>query len=428
MSSENAIRFAGDVTIEKLELVSLNGFGQDVTNQIVAFEIYEDIFSPFITGTLALRESIDYAGLFPLVGEEYINIRIKTPTFDDKNMMIDDQFFIYKMTNRNMVGDRNVIYELHFISREAIVDMNKRISKSYEGNISDLAKEILSDKINGLETSKNILIEPTENSTKYISNYWSPVKNLNFLAECAKNGKEVPNYLFFENRYGFNFGSLDTLSLSGIKQSFTYDQYYRQINEDGTSIRNIEEQYKRIIEIDIPMLFDYIDNVQSGMLASRQITHDLTTKKYKSLTFDSYDYFEKHNSLNGNRTITSKGLRAYNSFIMQNLNHWGNFNGYHSTGPSYSAQKRISLLKQAQQNKITITVPGRMDYTVGEKIFLNLNKFNPIKDSDNHDDIVDKIFTGQYLISSINHVIDREKHECVMEVIKDSYIFNLENE
>ena len=227
MSSENAIRFAGDVTIEKLELVSLNGFGQDVTNQIVAFEIYEDIFSPFITGTLALRESIDYAGLFPLVGEEYINIRIKTPTFDDKNMMIDDQFFIYKMTNRNMVGDRNVIYELHFISREAIVDMNKRISKSYEGNVSDLAKEILSDKINGLETTKNILTEPTENSTKYISNYWSPVKNVNFLAECAKNGNGVPNYLFFENRYGFNFGSLDTLSISGIKQSFTYDQYYR---------------------------------------------------------------------------------------------------------------------------------------------------------------------------------------------------------
>jgi hypothetical protein len=39
----------------------------------------------------------------------------------------------------------------------------------------------------------------------------------------------------------------------------------------------------------------------------------------------------------------------------------------------------------------------------------------------------DKIFSGTYLIAAINHYIDKEKHECHMELIKDSFIINLNN-
>ena len=65
-----------------------------------------------------------------------------------------------------------------------------------------------------------------------------------------------------------------------------------------------------------------------------------------------------------------------------------------------------------------------MDYTVGSKVYLNLNKFATISEVDN--DFQNKIFSGNYLIASINHSIDKEKHSCVMELIKDSYIIDLE--
>ena len=84
-------------------------------------------------------------------------------------------------------------------------------------------------------------------------------------------------------------------------------------------------------------------------------------------------------------------------------------------------------MKQAESTKIQITVPGRTDYTVGDKVKLTLNKFNPIKTSDTDDDIIDNLFSGNYIISTINHMIDREKHECYMELIKDSYIVNFNN-
>ena len=56
---------------------------------------------------------------------------------------------------------------------------------------------------------------------------------------------------------------------------------------------------------------------------------------------------------------------------------------------------------------------------------MRLNKFNPIESIDTSKDTLDNMFSGNYLISAINHFIDREKHQCHIELIKDSYIVDL---
>ena len=72
----------------------------------------------------------------------------------------------------------------------------------------------------------------------------------------------------------------------------------------------------------------------------------------------------------------------------------------------------------AEANKINITVPGRTDYTVGQKIAVVLYRVEPASKKDK--DLTDKMFSGYYLIAAINHVINKEKHECYMELIKES--------
>jgi len=85
----------------------------------------------------------------------------------------------------------------------------------------------------------------------------------------------------------------------------------------------------------------------------------------------------------------------------------------------------MSQLRQAEATKIQIVVPGRTDYTVGQKVRVKLNKFNPIEGADSPEDTVDNMFSGNYLISGINHFINREKHQCHMELMKDSFIVDL---
>jgi len=109
---------------------------------------------------------------------------------------------------------------------------------------------------------------------------------------------------------------------------------------------------------------------------------------------------------------------------MNSQYYYDNFNGYRDTTNFRAIQRRISMMKMATANKVQITVPGRSDYTVGQKVELDLTKMNPIKKSETDEDIKDAIFSGYYLIGSVNHIIDREKHECVMELIKDSYILD----
>ena len=144
-SDNNEIRFAGDVDVSKITISSLITKAQfNVKNQLLTIQVFEDIFSPFITGNLIFRESADFASNFPFVGEEVVDIEIFTPGFKNTNPkegVIGGRFYIYKMSGRYEIAERNTVYQLHFISLEAITDLNVKLSRGYNGRISDIAKE-----------------------------------------------------------------------------------------------------------------------------------------------------------------------------------------------------------------------------------------------------------------------------------------------
>jgi hypothetical protein len=225
MKSNETLKFAGDVNIDKIRIITPTGFYQDIAAQVINIQLYEDLFSPFLSGSLILKESLDLINLFPFIGEEYLEMEISTPTLQKNN--IKGKFHIYKMTNREIIGDRSMVYQLHFISIEALADLNKKISKSFSGKVSDIITKFVKDKYDGLESNKQIFVEPTLNSTKYVSNFWTPVQNITYLTEQAINQNKTPDYVFFENRDGFYFISLESRYGGALYQEFTYDKYTR---------------------------------------------------------------------------------------------------------------------------------------------------------------------------------------------------------
>jgi hypothetical protein len=428
-STDNNIRFAGDVKIDKIEIVTSSGFGQDITNQVSAIQIFEDLFSPFISGNLIIDDALDLINLFPFVGEEFLNLRIKTPSFDlikdGTRRSFNDKFYIYKATERELIGDKRVVFKLHFISIEAVVDLNKRISSAFEGKCSDIVRDIIQKPI-GLETKKNYIFEDTPNGTKFVSNFWNPIKCINYVAQQALNKKNSPTYTFFENRQGLNFVSLESLAGATAIQDFVYDKYTRDIRKNGQSSKNVEAEYKRIEEISIPNVYDYMERTRSGMFASKLITHDLVTKKYSALNFDMLKGYEKQQHLNAHPLASTLNIARANAAIFVDSKYYGNFNGYTDVTNTKTIQKRVSLMRQFEANKIEIVVPGRTDYTVGKKVYVKLFKTTPLSQTENVQDNIDNMFSGYYLIGAINHYITRERHECNMELIKDSLILDLD--
>ena len=425
MSDSGLIRFAGDVSIENVSVVTSKGMIQNVTNQTLAIDIYEDLFSPFMTGTITVKDSLDFVNLFPFVGEEYLNLKVYTPSFEEKNY-ISQQFYIFKVSDRIVLGDRTVVYNLHFISKEAIADVNKSVSKGYKGLISDIAKQIITDKEYGLESPKTVNAEVTANTTRFVSNFWSPIKNLNFITENAVSPSGAANYLFFENRSGFNFVSMDSLYAQDPYVEFVYDNYSRDIQADGRSIFNLNEDYKRITELNVPVVQDYMERIRTGSYASKIISYDTLTKKYYSKNYDMIADFSNNKHLNVNATTTKTGIRNPNALVINYPKYNNVFNDYGDVSNVKTLQKRISQLNQADTTKIEVTVLGRTDYTVGLKVYVKLNKVEPIEKEAVDSDITDKILSGYYIISAINHHINRDKHECTMELIKDSFMMNLD--
>jgi hypothetical protein len=429
-NSPNQLKFAGDINIEDLTITSLtSGSKFNVAGQVAGLHIFEDLFAPFTTGSISFMESLDFAANFPFVGEEVLDMKLYTPTMDklsNKAGIIEGRFYIYKMSDRTEMADKSVMYTLHFISIEAIADLNVKLSKGYDGKISDIVKKILKEEDN-LSTTKTITVEETKNKTKYVSNFWSPIRNINFLLEKAENTDGNPTYTFFQNRNGFNFISLDLLNGGVITQSFNVNNSTDIVDPAGGSKRNLQNDYSRIIDLHIDTTYDYMDRVRSGAYGSTLLYMDLTTKKYYNKKFSIFDKWDKGGRLNQYPIASNNLYATYRGSMMADNIELGLFTDWDDVSNIQIRQNRISRLKQAESYKLEIVVPGRTDYTVGQVVVVNKFKSEPIKQSDTPDDILDNLISGNYLVSAIHHNIDRQKHECTMELIKDSLTMNLDN-
>lgn len=418
------VSIAGDVSIDEVTVITSLGLAQDITNQVVAIEIYEDIFANFITGKLYVRDSQELTNFLPLIGEEVVRIAVTTPSLPEEQGY-NAEFFIYKMDDKAKMAEREVVYVLHFISKEAIADLNKKVSKAYGGKVSDIAKTLIEDKY-GLETTKPHNIEETKNVTKFVSNWWRPTQCLQYACDTAVNLNESPSYVFFENKYGLNFVSLESLYIgSPIKQRFVWDQYTREVSEgSGSAQRDIGADYQRVLELETPNTFNYMERLESGMYGSELITYDILTKQYVHVGYVAGDPEKDGNvkRLNQSPLWTENRPARMKAVMIYGSKYYNNFDGFDDVTNVKSIQKRKSLMAQAEGHKVNITVFGRTDYSAGQRVYLSVPKNTQIK---KNDDPEDKILSGNYLVAALCHFITRESHQCVMELIKDSYMVNL---
>lgn len=423
IAANETLRSAGNVSIRKLEIYTASNFMFDVTNQTISIEMYEDIFAPFISMQLVLRESLDLINNLPLTGEETMVVEIATPTFDKPDHVIKNTFYLYKISGQTAVTDRNIVYIIHAISAEAMVDMNVKLSKTYDGNVGAIAERIIKDEL--MAKQKNYFCEQTKNNTKYTSNFWSPARNLNFLAAQAQNVNGNSNYVFFENRIGFNFISLDYLYQINPYQAFTNDDYIREVTQNGTVLQNIDREYQKILDFKVGTTFDSMKNLQSGMYASKLFSYDLTRKKYEVLDHFEYDVFTKKPHLNKGRPFSNTRLMASTNLLMNETKHTGAQNSYGDTSNTNFQQLRNSSMQLLRSMKVQIRVFGRTDYTVGQKVFLKIPRTSVINKDDpesptNPLGVYDQWYSGFYLVTAINHTFTREDHTCVMELCKES--------
>lgn len=417
----------GGVNVANAVILNAEGRGCNIKDLIVSIDIFEDIMSPFISGNVVVSDSIALAEMLPLQGEETLILELDTPAFvqsgqdrSDINYQRAMMVHLYKIEAKENAALKNVLYKLSFMSLDAVRDMNTKISKTFRGKPSEIAEKILSDEAY-LGTNKELLIEPSDNQIVYTSNFWSPSKNLMFVAERALSSLNNPNYLFFENSEGFVFASLDALYKYPPITTLFRDQQVRATSKDESN--DIEREYSKILDMSTGEHYDYITRATSGMYGSMIYTFDVETKKLNYKTVDGWrDFGQDKISLNSKLPIDAEAGAPYkpSAKMFVEVSQLNNYNG--TTIQSLeNNMRRATLLNQAQFNKINIQVFGRFDYTVGRTIDVVIYADKEMLENDTPDDAYDKILSGRYLITACNHSIDRQVHLCNLELSKDSY-------
>lgn len=405
---------AGDVKINSATIINNKNQLIDVSEITQSVTLYESIFSPFITGSIVISDAMALSELLPFVGEEILFLDIETPGINgNKETRRQLKFHLYRMGDKENLTLRNIVYKLDFISIEGFIDMNRSISRTYRGKISDTVKKIIETELN-VDGYKKVIVENTSNTTVHTSNFWSPAKNIYFLSEQSLNELNNPNFLFFENNEGFIYASLDTLYSSPSVAGFIRDQKMRSSKDSA----NIEQEYNRIMDMSTPEFYNYIEDAKYGVFGGSVYKYDIQNKKLNySVREAKTDY--KKVTLNG--SITKKTPFDPKSKIMVNIDHKNLYDDYQDVESDHYL-KRMGLLRQIEKFKINIQVLGKIDYTVGRVIDLTVYSDNQIDDKTTDNQLVDPVLSGKYLITSLSHEVTKKNHVTNMEICKDTIL------
>ena len=314
-------QFAGEFNLEKCELISSAGVSADISGIIVEINIFESIFANALTGSIILTDTNNLADNMPIIGQEYISLKISTPGLEGREHNYDftrNVFCVYELGGKTPAGSNSEIVELKICSPELLRNHRTRISKAYEETVDKIITSILQDS-NYINTKKDLYIESTKGVRKILSPNLHPFTLINNLKKEAISGiDENPHFVFFENMRGFHFRSIQSLYSEGSMGEYHYgdkgsDEEYTDSSNSGKLIQS----YKRITDLTIPNKNNSLLDIKAGMLGSTLIMHDIYNKKYKKSTFNYFEDYDKYQRIE-NHT-------KYNNVLIDDVNTVGSF-------------------------------------------------------------------------------------------------------
>lgn len=394
--------------INKLNLYTSDGQYLDIRGLMLELDIFEDIFSPCMTGSIRLADGLDLLSTFKIHGNEFLEIEIDKPSLEKPLKKV---FRVYKVSDRAF-GTNLQNYTIYFCSEELLLAQLLIISKSYKGiQISEIIRDILQNYLQVNPKKLNAFFQSTERAFDIIIPRLDPLEAIMWLLGKAYAANDTL-FFFYENREGFNLVSYETL----LKQP-TFEKYYKDIKITDDPIGNMQSFNMLTIKED----FDVIKSMRYGAFSSRYNSLDLATKTFKTDIYNSIGTKRKgilNKEVTMNTFENRLGTNFYNSF--DGMIKYGLVSDSELLRnpmlPEEWLAPTASRLAQLQGFKMIGTIPGDILMRAGSVIEVELPKIVP------QDKIPEKnaTRTGRYLVSAVHHRFVADTFVCVIEMLSDS--------
>lgn len=412
----------------------------DLSAGAVAFEYFEDIFSPVITARLKVINTADsiekdgvmqsiYNGL-PLRGGERLSLRLKANTASNIDLdfasRIEDYFYVSSVSDVIKEQDSES-FTLQLVSREAISNEMTRVSKKYPKgkSVSEHVKTILTEV---LQTNKIGKIDATSNHYGFIGNMRKPFTVLTWLASkgvpsTSKDG--TAGFLFYQTKDGFNFRSIDELN----KQEASAAYVYSEANEAYTSDGQKKNNDFKILDYFVERNSDLLTKLRLGTYASQRVYFNPLDFSFTSLQqglFKQSDYIKETENLGDRLQLpkmsegSDKTLGDYPSrMIVQVLDvgtmEKGVTTEENSDPTKYQSQSLMrynTLLTQ----RLQMTVALNTNLKAGDLIDCNFPRSTSSDESE-----FDTETSGLYMIKELCHHFNTTSSYTSLKLVRDSY-------
>jgi hypothetical protein len=416
--------------LEKIELITTSQI-ISLSSIMVELSYYEDIMNSSMTGEVLINDAESIIDRFAMTGSEYVRMEFKKTK--QANISFFKYFRVYRVSERLLDNNYTELYKLHLCSEELFLSEQKKISKSYPGKeIHNIVKDIL---LNELKIPRGkVIVDNTKGIYDFIIPYKKPFEAINWLANYAQPEKALgADFLFFENRNGFNFLSLQTLYSQPAYREYRYDM--RNTESSTETIRSLNG-IKSYTFLDT---FDSLYGTSTGAFSNSVLTIDPLTRRYTTTNYNYLSNFNNYKHLNKQPvipTITNRdninANESYNS-VLKVLTTNANqktaegikdipFAVSNDVGVETYVPHRTSQLAMAHYSRIKMSVSGDPGLTVGQVINVTLPSLKNRDGSSLQQGQKDEIHSGNYIITAVRHVVDSYlKYETVLEIAKESH-------
>jgi hypothetical protein len=439
-----AERLSRQFKLKKLD-IKLNGSGEtkDIRELVADFQYHEAIEAAFIRCDFTILDAADFNKA--LEGGEEISVELETDSSKGQPLKFTNK--VWKIGSI-IKSERGQMYILHTVSPEMF---NNELNKVFEafGPESNKDKENIPLYIckEFLKATDKVKSENFEAHSKitYISPSWKPVDAITYLSDkvtrkgSSKGSSTQSGYLFFENKRGYQFRSIDGLAEGNASKgqwTYTYIQQGSGPKDNG---------YYVIESIQYPDKADHLKSMRLGTYKSiaigisvteptnNRLTNSGTSGKSapsgtiyppKIITFDQVfakaSKIEKLKPYRVPKDIESAAPTRQKVRILpglKNQQELGKSEGTKSDDDTMAvaeyAAARYNLLRTIQ---LTIVIPGNTALTVGDIITVKI----PASQEEGKKVKEDLKYSGKYLIAAVSHTFKREGLTTKLILVRDS--------
>jgi hypothetical protein len=422
------LRYPNDFSLKTLTiLTAVTTF--DVKSILIELSYNEDLFNNTVSGYLMVVDASGFIESLQMNGNEFIRITLGKIAGDTTNV-IDRIFRIFKVAKRNPENDGNTeTYSLYFCSEELLLSEQYKVNKSYKN--SDITTNVLDVLDTYLKVPKNKIgvIENTYGVYDFIVPNLKPFDAINWMSNYARpsGGNLGSDMLFYENKYGFHFRSLQNLFDGVVYNTYSYNpKNYNATNSSQTS----DLRVFNVMSYEIMDSFDTLGSINQGVFANRLLSVDPLLRRFKLTDFDYGKYSNIATKLN-KFAVTNNYKNRFGDGLNQTPESTYKFvlSNYKQDDSKYIKENdsvshdimaetyvpyRTSQIPLLTYTRVKISVPGDPELTVGRLVEFNLLSKNP----NNREP--DSFYSGKYLITAVRHMLTINEYRTVLELAKES--------